>query len=113
QQMAAGVLEGERFINAFLERHDAAAAESAIGRDDQLGLAIENAVGNRLRAEPAEHNRVNSPEARARQHGNGRLRHHRQINDDAVALFEAVALEHIGEYANLVMQLLVSVSALL
>ena len=56
-RLPCGILERERVVHVFLQRHDRAAAETAIGGDDQLGLAIKNAVRDRLRAEAAEHDR--------------------------------------------------------
>jgi hypothetical protein len=43
-------------------------------------------------------------DARAGQHGVGRLRDHRQVDGDAVALLDAVRLQHVGEAADLVVQ---------
>ena len=42
---------------------------------------------------------------RARQHGHRRLRHQRQVNDDPVARRNAFAGQHVGESANLGVQL--------
>src|SRR6266850_2166251 len=41
----------------------------------------------------------------ASQHGNRRLRDHGQINQHTVALLDAIPLQHIGELADLIMQL--------
>ena len=49
---------------------------------------------------------------RARQHGNRCFRNVREINDDAIALFDFVALQHIRETANFAVQLLVCEGAL-
>ena len=77
-------------------------------------LACESldAVGDGLRAEPAEDDRVHRADAGAGEHGNGGLRHHRQVDEDAVARLDAVALEDIGEAADLVMKLFVGEGAL-
>ena len=74
--------------------------------------AVVDAVGDGLRAESAEDHRVHRADARAGQHGDGRLGHHGQVDEDAVARLEAVALEHVGEPADLVMKLLVGEGAL-
>ena len=47
-------------------------------------------------------------DARAGQHGDRRFGNHRQINNDAIAFVDLVSLQHIGEPANFVMQLLIS-----
>src|SRR5437773_11355578 len=49
---------------------------------------------------------------RARQHGKRCFRNVRKINDDAIALFDFVALQHIRETANFTVQLLVCEGAL-
>ena len=113
QQLALGVLERERVVHVLLERHHGAAAEAAVGGDDQLGLRVLDAVGDGLRAEAAEDHRVHRADAGAGQHGDGGLGHHRQVDEDAVARLDAVALEHIGEPADLVVELLVGERALL
>ena len=46
-------------------------------------------------------------------HCNGGLRHHGQIDENAVAFANSVALEDIGEQANFVMKLFVGESAFL
>ena len=108
-----GVLERQRFVHVLLERHHRAAAEAAVGRDDQLGLRILDAVGHGLRAEPAEDDRVDRADAGAGEHGDGRLGHHRQVDEHAVAFAHAVALEHVGKAADLVVKLFVGEGALL
>src|SRR5207237_20435 len=45
--------------------------------------------------------------ARASEHGNGRLRDHRQINQNTIAFFYAIAFEDIGEETDFAMELLV------
>ena len=81
QQIAVGILEHERVVDVLLQWHDRAAAEAAVGRDDHLRLRIKNAIRDRLRAEPAEHDRMHRADARAGEHRDGRLGDHRQIND--------------------------------
>ena len=78
-----------------------------------LAWRIEDAIRDRLRAEPAEHDGMDRADARAGQHGDGRFGHHRQINDHAVAFFDPVSLEHIGEQADFAMKLLVGERAFL
>ena len=111
QQFALGILERERFVHILLERHHGAAAEAAVGGDDQLGLRVLDAVGDGLRAEAAEDDRMHRADAGAGEHGDGGLGHHRQVDEDAVARLDAVALEDIGEPADFVMKLFVGEGA--
>jgi len=93
----AGIFERERFIDVLLQRHHCPTTKPAIGRDDHLRLGILDPVGHRLRAEPAENDRVDGSNSRARQHGNGGFGHHRQINNDPVALLDAMALSTLAK----------------
>ena len=96
---------GQRLVGIVLELDLSAAAQSLVGGDDKLRLAIGNAADKRVRREAAEHHGVNGPDARAGQHGKGRFRDHRQIDGDAVAALDAQRLEHIGEDIHLAVKL--------
>jgi hypothetical protein len=50
---------------------------------------------------------VHGADPRAGQHGVGRLGDHRQVDGDAVALLDAVLLQHIGEAADMLVQFVV------
>ena len=91
---------------------DLAAAPAAVGGDDELGLAVVDAVRDRLGAEAAEDHRVHRADARAGEHGDGGLGDHRHVDRDAVALLDAEVLEDVGEAADLAMELLVGERAL-
>ena len=43
----------------------------------------------------------------AGQHGIGGLRNHRQVNRDSVAGFDAVVFQHVGEFGNVVVQVVI------
>ena len=58
----------------------------------------------RLRGEAAEDDRVNGPDPRARQHGDGGLGDHGQVDGHPVALADAHLPEHVGEAADLPVQ---------
>ena len=45
------------------------------------------------------------PQPRASEHGHGRLRHHRHVNRDAIALLHAKFFQAIGEAAHIIAQL--------
>ena len=68
-------------------------------------LAVLDAAGERVRREAAEHHRMDRADARAGEHRVGRLRDHRQVDGDAVALLDVAVAQHVGEAADLVVQL--------
>ena len=67
----------------------------------------DDAVGQAVGREAAEHHRVDGADARAGQHGVGRLGDHRQVDGDAVALLDAELLQHVGHAADFAVQLAV------
>ena len=97
----------ERFVGVLLQGDGTAAANALVRRDDELGVGIDDAAGEAVGREAAEHHRVHRADARARQHGVGRLGDHRQVDGDAVALLDAVGLEHVGELAHALVELAV------
>ncbi len=76
-----------------------------VGRNDDVGLAIDDATGQRIRREAAEHDRMHGADARAGQHRDGRLRNHRHVDRDAVALLGAQRFQRIRKPADALMQL--------
>jgi hypothetical protein len=101
-RVGAGQLE--RGIDIGLQRDLLATAQAFIGGDDQFAGAVADAIGNRVRREPAEHHRVDRTDARTGQHGHGRIDNHRQIDGDAVALLHAEAAQRIAEPAGALVQ---------
>ena len=97
---AAGFLE--RRVDIGLQRHLAAAAQALVGGDDDRGFGVFDAAGERVGREAAEHDGMDRADPRAGQHRIGRLGDHRQVDGDAVALLDAMRLQHIGEAADLV-----------
>ena len=83
---------GEGGVGVGLQRDLAAAAHALVGGDDDVGLAVLDAAGERVGREAAEHDRMDRADARAGEHGVGRLRDHRQVDGDAVALLDAARL---------------------
>ena len=90
---------GERdgFVEQRLIRHDARAFDAAACRQDQLRFAVVDAGGEFLGCEAAEHDGMHGADAGAGQHGEHRLRHHRHIEDDGVALAHAEIGQHSAE----------------
>src|SRR5579885_1351055 len=85
----------------------AASVLAFIGGDHDIGFAILNAAGERIRREATEHHGMNRANARAGEHGVSRLRNHRHVNGDTVALLDVAIAQDVGEAAYLVVQLLV------
>ena len=56
---------------------------------------------------PAEHDGVDGADARAGQHGVDELGHHGHVDADPVAAADAVGEEHVGDPADVVLQLAV------
>ena len=79
----------ERFVGGLLERNDAPAAIAAVGGDHHFAAAVLDAVLERLGGEAAEHHAVDRADARASEHRDGKLGHHRQVDGDAIALLDA------------------------
>ena len=98
---------GDGRVGVGLERHLAAAAQAFVGGDDDVRLAVLDAAGERIGREAAEYHRMNRTEARAGEDGVSRLRDHRQVDGDAVTLLDIAVAQHIGETADLVVQLFV------
>ena len=71
--------------------------DAAGGRHDGLRLEVVDAHCEFAGGEPAEDNRVDRTNARTGEHCDNRLRDHRHVDDDAVALFDALVLQHFGE----------------
>ena len=74
-----------------------------------MNLELQSSMrpGEAVGREAAEHHRMHGADARAGQHGVGGLGDHRQVDGDAVALLDAVGLEHVGELAHPLVQLAV------
>jgi hypothetical protein len=95
----------QRRVRIGLQRDLAAAAQALVGGHDDVGIAVLNAPGQRIRREAAEHHRVNGADPGAGQHRNGELRDHRQVDRDPVPPLRADRLQRVGELAHLAMQL--------
>src|SRR5207302_1280849 len=76
-------------------------APAPVRGDDDLRLAIVDAVAQRLRREAAEDHAVRRPDAGARQHGDRQLGDHRHVDGDGVALLDPVLAEGGGQAVHL------------
>jgi hypothetical protein len=68
-------------------------------------LGIIDAGCKLARRKPAEHHRMHRPDARACEHPKYRFRHHRHVENDAVALPDAEIAQHRGEDLHLELSL--------
>ena len=85
----------QRVIDILLELDDLPAPPSAVRGDTDLRFGVVDSIGQRLRREAAEHDRMNRADPRAREHRHRRLRHQRHVDRDAVALLDAETLERV------------------
>ena len=76
-----------------------------IRRDDELARGIVDAARQAVRREATEHHGMHRADAGAGEHRVGRFRDHRQVDRDAVALLDAVRLQHVGDLADALVQL--------
>src|SRR5690606_1922669 len=101
----------ERGVDIDLERHFASGAAALVGGDDQRGIAILDAPSQRFGRKAAKDDAMDRADPRAGEEGEGRLRDHRHIDGDAIALLGASALQYICEAADFLMQLAIGEAA--
>ncbi len=94
-------------VDVGLQRHGTAAAHALVRRDDHRRLAVDDAAGQRVRRETAEHDGMDRADARAGEHRDRRFGDHRHIDRDAIAFLDANRFQHVGETANPAVQLAV------
>src|SRR5262249_33495670 len=99
---------GDRRVGIGFQWNFAAAAYALVRGDDDIGFAVFNPAGKRIRGEAAEHHRVDGADARAGEYRVRDFRNHRQIDRDAIALLDVAGAQYVCETADLVMQLFVS-----
>src|SRR5262249_42472851 len=102
----------ERVIHVFLQWYNPAATIRAIGGDQRNRAAVIDPIADAVSTESAEDYGMHCADACAGQHRNGCFGDVRQVNDDAIAFFDAVPFQHICEAADFTMQLLIGEGAL-
>ncbi len=90
--------ERDRLVKQRLVMHDAAGLEPAAGGENDFWRGVVDPRRQFARGEAAEHHRMNGADARAGEHRDRRLRHHRHIKNDAVALADAEIAQHAAEH---------------
>jgi hypothetical protein len=84
------------FIEQMLVGHRLAAAHAGIAGDDQLGLGIVDASGQRTGRKTAKNHGVDGANAGTSENGKRGLRNHRHVNQNAIALANAQGLHDRG-----------------
>ena len=79
----------DRLVDRGLEGARRAAAVPAVGRDDEVGVAVEDPAPQCIGREAAEDHRVGCPQAGAGQHGDHRLGDHRHVDGHLVTRLHA------------------------
>ncbi len=100
--MIAALLQG--LINRGFQRNGFAATTTAIRGNDQFSIRIFDTVTQRFCRESAKYHRVNRTDAGTRLHGDNRLRNHRHIDNDTIALLNTLSGQSIGKTTHLVVQ---------
>lgn len=81
------------------------ASPSLVGGDEYAGLAIVDAIAERLRRKAGEYNGMDGSDTCAGQEGGDSLPCHGQVHGYGVALLHTEFLEHVGDAADFAKQL--------
>ena len=100
------VVEG--LVDAGLELDDFATAKAAIGGNHELGLTIVDPILDRFGAEAAKNHGMNRPDARAGEHGDHRLRNHRQVERNPIPGTDAHIFKDVRQTTDVKVELLIS-----
>ena len=98
----------KRGISKLLDRNGLATAAALVGSDHDTGLAVVDAVAERLRGEASEDDGVDGAEAGAGEEGGDSLPGHGHVDGDGVALLDAPLLEDVRDAAGLAEELAVA-----
>ena len=95
---------GDRRIEQRLVGNDAADLDAAGGGQHDARLRVVDARRELVCGKPAEDDRMDRADARASQHRERRLGHHRHVDQHAVAFGDAEAAKHAGQTRDLALQ---------
>ena len=96
---------GHRLVGDRLHGHRLAAAEGAVGGDEQGRLAVAQPRAERLRSETGEHRQEDGAELAQREHRGHRFRQHRHEDPDAVPALDAELAQGVRQAVRLQLQL--------
>ena len=95
-----------RLINRAVQQgfvmHGTARFDPAGRGDDAFGFRIVDPHGQFMRRKATEHDRVDRAQTGTGQHRLKRLGHHRHVDNDAVALFDALGPQRTGQIGHAV-----------
>ena len=100
--------QGNGLVDDGLQRQVLAAAQLFISGDDHHRTGPLHTVAHALRAEAAEHHRVDGADARAGLHCGHALDAHAHVDDNAVTLLDPACLHRVGQLAHLGQQFAVA-----
>ena len=98
----------ESLVREALDVDGLATTAALVGGEDDAGLAVVDAVRERVGREAGEDDRVQGTDTRAGQEGRDGLPGHRHVDRDGVALADAVVLEDVGKPGDLAEELAVA-----
>ena len=97
------------FIEEWFIFDDTVRLDSARSADDHLGCAVVDSFSEFVCSESAEDDGVYSADSYDSEHSDDGFRNHGHIDDDAVAIFDAVIFEDAGEESDFLSEFVVSV----
>ena len=100
-------------VDILLESDALTTAVAGVCCDYNFRTAVRQAILDALATEPTKDNRVNRSNPGAGQHRDDSLRNERHVDQNAVALFDTIALEDISEDADFAMELVIGQRAAL
>ena len=92
------------FVNSRLEGERSTLAIAAVSRDDEFGFSIVDPSTEAFCREPTEHNGVNRPDPRTREHSDNGFGDKRHVNRNAIAVTDTKAGEQVCCLAHFVCQ---------
>ncbi len=105
--------EPDRLVEQRLIFHDAPRLEPAARGENHFRLGIVDSCRELFRRESSEYHRVHRANARAREHADHRLWHHRHIENNAITFGDAEIPQDCGEHLRLNLQAVIGDRAFL
>ncbi len=94
-------------VHIFFEGNALGSAHALVGRDDDGGASVDDAVVDGLGRKAGENDGVNGADAGAGEHGDADFGDDGHVDGDGVTTSDATALEQIGHATDVVVQLLI------
>ena len=104
QDVLDRVVPGDGGVGVVLDRHGHAAAELAVGGDQELGAGVLHPELQRLGGEAAEHQGMDGADAGHGEGDDDGFGDDREVDDHAVALGDAQVQEGVGGLGHLALQ---------